>query len=208
MSVETSRDAFLQALERLLSVPDAASPGINAVAREAGLNKVLIYRYFGSWDGLLDTFAKHVNPWRELRIETEAGLGADQWPDLSSYLKWLLRSYLGRLQASSLLQNLLRLSFVDRDPLQTALERDREDEGLALTQAVGTRFSGGPDQDSAAWIALLTGGLSWLVIAGSRAGRFNGLVFAGPDADGVSRLEAALNTWVDALTTKRGPSIL
>ncbi|GAB3938902.1 TetR/AcrR family transcriptional regulator [Larkinella terrae] len=32
--------------------------GINAVAEKAGVNKVLIYRYFGGWEGLLEQFLK------------------------------------------------------------------------------------------------------------------------------------------------------
>lgn len=200
MSVESSREAFLLALERLLSAPDAAAPGINAVARQAGLNKVLVYRYFGTWDGLLEAFAQRVNPWRDLRRDAEAGLQAGRWPDLSAFLRWLFRAYLDRLAGSPLLQNLLRLSFLDRDPLQAALERDREVEGRALLTLAGRTFPGAPTSDPAAATALLVGGLSWLVIAGTRAGVFNGLEFSGPQAEGVARLGAAVDAWVDALT--------
>ncbi len=200
MSVETSSEAFLQALERLLSRPDAPDPGINAVAREAGLNKVLIYRYFGSWDGLLAAFARRVNPWRELRVETETGLASRRWDSLTELMRWLLRAYLDRLAASPLLQNLLRLSLVYRNPLQKALEKDREEEGLALMQAVGTRFPLPPGADPSALAALLIGGLTWLMLAGPRVGTFNGLVFEGPRADAVERLRAAIDLWAGALT--------
>ena len=32
--------------------------GVNLVARRAGIDKVLIYRYFGSFDGLLSAFGE------------------------------------------------------------------------------------------------------------------------------------------------------
>jgi AcrR family transcriptional regulator len=200
MSLETSRDAFLEALETLLSVPDAVEPGINAVARQAGLNKVLLYRYFGSWDGFLDTFARRVNPWRDLRIEVESGLASGRWITLTDVVKWLFRAYLDRLAGSPLLQNLLRLSIVQRNPLQAALERDRETEGLALMAAVGARFPLAPGADPAAMTALVTGGLTWLVLVGTRAGAFNGLTFSGPEADAQARLVAAVDAWADTLT--------
>lgn len=202
MSVESSREAFLAALERLLSRPDCPPPGINLVAREAGLNKVLIYRYFGTWDGLLEAFAQQVNPWRDLRHEVEAGLASGRWPDPKALARWLFRDYLRRLVGSPLLQNLLRLSLLHRDPLQTALERDREEEGLALARAVGAHFPLPADTDLGALTALLTGGLTWLVLAGTRAQVFNGLTFTGPDADALRRLEVAIDAWTATLTVE------
>lgn len=200
MSVETSREAFLVALEGLLSKPDADSPGINAVARAAGLNKVLVYRYFGSWDGLLAAFAQRVNPWRSLRRDVEAGIEAGRWTTLAALMRWLFREYLRRLAGSPLLQNLLRLSLVHRDPLQTALEQDRETEGLALLTSVGARFSLPPGRDPGASLAVLTGGLTWVVLAGTRAGTFNGLDFSTAGTDAVARLGSAVDAWVEHLT--------
>lgn len=201
MSVDSSREAFLTALERLLSQDQAAEPGINAVAREAGLNKVLLYRYFGTWDGLLAAFAQRVNPWRDLRLEIEAGLATNRWATLRELMTWLFTAYLDRLQASPLLQNLLRLSFVHRDPLQVALEKDREEEGLTILKAVGARFPLPATIDGPSLTAILVGGLTWLALMGPRAGVFNGLRFVGPDADASQRLHQAIETWVIALTS-------
>ena len=208
MSVETSREAFLHALERLLSHPDAAPPGINTVAREAGLNKVLIYRYFGSWDGLLEVFAQRVNPWRDLRVEVQAGLDAERWTTLRQLLTWLFTTYLDRLLASPLLQNLLRLSLVYRDPLHLALEQDREREGLAVLQAVAIRFPLPAELDHQALSATLVGGLTWLALAGTRAGVFNGLTFGTLEAEGPARLRSAVDSWVVTLTPDKSPNIL
>ena len=44
------------------------------MAKRAGLNKVLIYRYFGDWDGYLYQLAAGLNLWKEIRIELVAGL--------------------------------------------------------------------------------------------------------------------------------------
>jgi len=201
VSVESSREAFLQALESLLSAPDAAPPGINAVAKSAGLNKVLIYRYFDSWDGLLAAFAQRVNPWRDLRRTLEQGLAAARWPDLPQVVRWLFHAFLDALATSPLLQNLLRLSLVHRDALQTALERDREDEGLAIARLVAGHFPGA-NPDLAIVAAVVTGGLTYVLLAGSRAGAFQGLSFEGAGADALPRLHAAADTLADLLDAK------
>lgn len=207
MSVESSREAFLQAFERLLSRNDATSPGVNTVAREAGLNKVLLYRYFGSWEGLLEAFAPRVNLWRDLLRDVEAGLASARWATPTEVMTWLFTAYFDRLLASPLQQNLLRRSLVTRDALQVALERDREEAGLTLMALVSSRYDFPSGLDYPALTGLLMGGLTWLTLAGTRAGAFNGLVFAGSDPDGPPRLRQAIASWV-ALTVSTRDTIL
>ncbi|HRW79035.1 MAG TPA: helix-turn-helix domain-containing protein, partial [Candidatus Sabulitectum sp.] len=50
---EKTREAIMDALERILTREGFTGVGVNALAREAGVDKVLIYRYFGSLEGLL-----------------------------------------------------------------------------------------------------------------------------------------------------------
>ncbi len=197
MSVESSRQAFLSALERLLVAGSEAEPGVNAVAKEARLNKVLLYRYFGSWEGLLEEFARKVNPWRELRLESEQGFTERRWPNAGSYLKWLFRSYLARLE-TGLLPSLLSRALSGQDPLQKALESDREREGQLLAAAAANQFDIRMD-DPLATVAILTGGLTWVSLHGRKAGVFNGLGFH-KGGDGPERLAAAADRWIDALT--------
>ncbi|HEY7896316.1 MAG TPA: helix-turn-helix domain-containing protein [Gemmatimonadaceae bacterium] len=50
---EATRTKILDAVERLAVRDGFESCGVNAIAQEAGVDKVLIYRYFGGVDGLL-----------------------------------------------------------------------------------------------------------------------------------------------------------
>ncbi len=54
---------ILDAVETLLLTKGFPSVGINAISREAGCDKVLIYRYFGGLDGLLERFAQDKDLW-------------------------------------------------------------------------------------------------------------------------------------------------
>jgi AcrR family transcriptional regulator len=49
--------------------------GVNAVAEAAGVSKVLIYRYFGSYRGLLEDWALQRNFWFTGTVEIEK-----RWP--------------------------------------------------------------------------------------------------------------------------------
>lgn len=52
-----ARDGFVAALARVLAERGFAALNVEAVAREAGFNKALVYRYFGGLEGLLQAFA-------------------------------------------------------------------------------------------------------------------------------------------------------
>lgn len=45
---------ILQAAAEIIAQKGLDGAGINAIADRAGANKVLIYRYFGSWNGLIE----------------------------------------------------------------------------------------------------------------------------------------------------------
>ena len=54
---------LLGAVDTVLRREGFRSLGINAVAREAGVDKVLVYRYFDGFDGLMDVFCKENDVW-------------------------------------------------------------------------------------------------------------------------------------------------
>src|SRR5512146_1311761 len=56
-STET-KERIVQAAGRLLARDGYRAMGVNAIAEEAGADKVLIYRYFGGLPGLLGTLAR------------------------------------------------------------------------------------------------------------------------------------------------------
>lgn len=55
--------ALRRAVEVILGREGFEKLGVNAVAREAGVDKVLIYRYFGGLDGLLSSWATEATFW-------------------------------------------------------------------------------------------------------------------------------------------------
>lgn len=60
---EQTKRRILRTVERLLVDEGFSALGINRIANEAGVAKVLIYRYFGDLEGLLDAFVKSADFW-------------------------------------------------------------------------------------------------------------------------------------------------
>ena len=54
---------ILRAVGRVLAARGFGGLGVNSVAREAGVDKVLIYRYFGGLDELMAVYAKQLDFW-------------------------------------------------------------------------------------------------------------------------------------------------
>ncbi len=72
---------ILRALGHLLLEQGFPAVGINAIARQAGCDKVLIYRYFNGLDGLLTAFAETTELWWEVdEIITETAEQISQQP--------------------------------------------------------------------------------------------------------------------------------
>ncbi len=68
----TERAIFLAARD-LLAEEGFQGFGINAVARRAGCDKQLIYRYFGGLDGLIDAIGADLGNWVKDRIPEDTG---------------------------------------------------------------------------------------------------------------------------------------
>lgn len=60
---EQTKDRILQAVEEILANEGYQALGINRIAREAGVGKTLIYRYFGGLDGVLDAYGETERFW-------------------------------------------------------------------------------------------------------------------------------------------------
>lgn len=53
---QMTMERILRAMGDVMAERGTEKAGINAVAERAGVNKVLIYRYFGGWNGLLEAY--------------------------------------------------------------------------------------------------------------------------------------------------------
>ena len=75
---------ILDAVSTILLERGFQTIGINEVARQAGCDKVLIYRYFGGLEELLLAFAETTNLWwevDEIIIEQAADCASIALPD-------------------------------------------------------------------------------------------------------------------------------
>lgn len=148
--------------------------GVNAIAAEAGVDKVLIYRYFGDVEGLLRAYGESADFWPSL----EELLGPNDevlaHHDPGKLAFELYRNYLDALMRRPITLELMAWECVERGPLTAILEEVRERRSVELMERiVDAGFRLHPGAEEAA--ALLGAGLNYLCIRQRHVRLFAGL---------------------------------
>ena len=189
---EQTRARILQAVGRLLAQSGFRELGVNSIAREAGVDKVLIYRYFGGLAELLKAFAEDSDFWPGLpELVREAGeppAGRSE----AERAKFLLRAFGRSLRKQPLTQEIMRWELLERNELTDALARSREDQGLALFDALDRQ----DDLDLRALGSLLAAGQTYLILRSKTVDVYNGLHLN--SEEDWARIERATSFLVDA----------
>jgi len=131
-----TESALVAAVGAVLRAAGVDGLGVNAIAAEAGVDKKLIYRYFGGLPGLLRAYGESADFWPGL----DELLGADRavlaTDDTAAMGVEILRRYGQALRARPLTLELLAWECVHRDPLTAVLEEVRQAQSMALMQAM------------------------------------------------------------------------
>ncbi len=158
----------------VLSRHGFASLGVNAVAREAGVDKVLIYRYFGGLPELLRAYGKSGGFWpsaQELLGDGENSLAS--LPPAARYTALFAR-FIDALRARPLTLEILAQETMERNELTAILEAEREAWGAELSHLAGTGLDLRPDQ-LLGLTTLLIAGVQYLLIRARKIQTFGGL---------------------------------
>ena len=154
---------ILQSLENLLLEQGFVAVGINSLARQAGCDKVLIYRYFDGLDGLLMAFAKITPLWWEVDdILTESGDQIAQ-QSLGQYLQLLLKRHVAALQARPLTLEIMAWEMSQQNNLTMALARTRAERGMALVKQIRAHFEQ-PNIDIGGMLGVFGAAINYLLI--------------------------------------------
>lgn len=154
---------ILDALKHLLLEEGFPAIGINSVARQAGCDKVLIYRYFDGLDGLLLAFAETTELWwnvDEIITETQNEIG--QQP-LQLFLQLLLKRHVEALQARPLTLEIMAWEMSAQNNLTIALARTRAERGMALVKTIRAHYQN-PNIDIGGILGVFGAAINYLVI--------------------------------------------
>ena len=183
---QATRGRILEAVGRLLVREGFGALGVNAVAREAGVDKVLIYRYFGGMDQLLEAWGSTSDFWPTV----EEVLGPEPEPDVPRLVAGMLKRHLRALRMRPHTLEVLAWETVTRNPLTAILDRIREARSEQLMAALPACLRE-TKLDIFAFSALMGAGMQHLLLRSRTVALFNGIPIGRPE--GWERIEKAVD---------------
>ena len=192
---EATRLKLINAVGEVLAEKGFVHLGVNAVARQAGVDKVLIYRYFGGMPGLIKAFGQEGDFWPSIEELAGGDIDAYRVLSLEDKLKIMGRNYLRGIRKRPLTQEIMAWEMVERNNLTEDLEIIRETRMLRFAELFLQVEEG--SVDLMAVVGLMGAGLSYLICRSRRIRWYNGVDLE--DEEGWERLENALDLVVQGV---------
>ncbi len=191
---ERTKARIIDAVGGLLTRSGFRAVGVNAVAEAAGVDKVLIYRYFGGLAGLLETVADEPDLWPTVdAVLAEAGIdegGRDHGGTLAEAVAPLLIAYMRLLGRRPAALEAVAWGVAEQNPLSDALARRRNEWGNDVAGRVFRGRKAPADRDIQAVLCVLLGAVDHLMALSRLGVSFNGIEL-GTDG-GLGRIEDAV----------------
>lgn len=148
--------------------------GVGSVAREAGVDKVLIYRYFGGLPGLLRAWGASGRFWpRVADLLALEGEGFMQHPPAERWARFF-EHFIDELRRRPLTLAVLAAEVQERNELTAILETEREEWGAEAARVLGgAHFERAPHLRGAT--LLLVAGVQYLLLRARRIRWFGGV---------------------------------
>lgn len=164
---------LVSAVGRILAREGFRALGVNNIAREAGVDKVLIYRYFGGLHELASAYVRSQEFWpcvEELVGPAEA-LPSPCPP--AKRLSLFFRNFTEAILARPQSMEILAWEMVERNELTDIIDARRERTALELLE--GLRGHIPPSLDLGVAVTILSGALNYLLVASLRRGSLGGV---------------------------------
>lgn len=170
---EATRKRLIDAIGALMARDGLKALGVNAVAREAGVDKVLIYRYFGGLRGLTAAFAREGDFWPSPEELAGGDPAAFQAMPAPLKLSRLAETFLDAIRRRPLTQEIMAWEMVESNELTAELDRVREATILDFFDSHIPELAGRTDIRAVA--AIIGAGLSYLVTRARHVQHYTGI---------------------------------
>ncbi len=167
----TSR-RLISAVGSLLAKKGFKGLGVNAVAREAGVDKVLIYRYFDGLPGLIAAFAREGNFWPSTLELAGGDMKRFARLPLERRLEEFAANFIQALKSRPITRAVMAWEMVEPNELTRALEQVRERGIQEFYQIFFTKEGGNHLKEA---IALAGAAIQYLIIRSNHIDVFGGL---------------------------------
>ncbi|HSU93622.1 MAG TPA: helix-turn-helix domain-containing protein [Gemmatimonadaceae bacterium] len=146
-----TRATILRSAAELIAAHGVRALGVNVLAEAAGCDKVLIYRYFGGLDGVLEALGAERMLWPRVEIENEGGDAS-----LSEALQSVVLEEWAAISGDALLLQAATAELGDDNALGRAVAAQRTERHAELISLLRTTHRVPPYVDLDALLELLS----------------------------------------------------
>jgi AcrR family transcriptional regulator len=193
---DTTRRLLIKAVGELLAEKGFAHLGVNAVARQAGVDKVLIYRYFGGLPGLIKAFGQEEDFWPSIDELAGGDIELFRNMPLPDKMNSLGSNFIKAIRKRPLTQEIMAWEMIQRNELTIELETIRETRMLRFAEMFfppeAARI------DLMAIIAIIGAGISYLACRARWVRWYNGVDLK--DDEGWQRIESGVQRIIKGVT--------
>lgn len=193
-----TQQKLIEAVGQIIREKGFQGLGINSVAQTAGVDKVLIYRYFSDLNGLIRAYLAQEDYFANLDKITE-NTPIDSKKDLVQMSRQLFIGQLHEVLKNQALQEILLWELTQKNEILDELAQIRETKGVALNRRI-EKVVDLNRIDLPALTSLLIGGIYYLVLRSRNVDVYNGIDLASDT--GWQRLENSINLIIDLIAEK------
>ncbi|BAR48405.1 TetR/AcrR family transcriptional regulator [Tannerella forsythia] len=165
---ERTEKKILDAVGSIIAGDGFEGIGINAVAQQAGVSKMLIYRYFEGLNELISSYLLQKDYWVNTNIDFRES------SDIGESLKRLFREQIRQMRGDITLRRLHRWELSTANQTVRLLRERRERNGCELVKAVG-ELTHSPHAEVASLASILSASISYLVLMEEQTAVYNGI---------------------------------
>lgn len=159
---------LMDAADQLITEKGFERLGVNAVAEKAGVDKKLIYRYFGSLDGLINECLQRNDFWANVPE------GLPQAVEMKDYAKEVFRQQIRHFRENRIMTRLSRWELSNQNDFVDELRQKREDIGLERITTI-SRMLGMEQKEVAGIASVITAGITYLAMLKENCRYYNGI---------------------------------
>ena len=165
---EQTEEKILEAVGSIIENQGLEKVGINAIATEAGVSKMLIYRYLGGVEELIAQYLIQKDYW----ANTDAAIINPE--AVGDSIKSMFRRQVEQLRNDITLRRLYRWELSTNNQNIRQLRNRREENGCRLIKMVSA-LTGCPDAQVAALASILSASISYLALLEDQCQSYNGI---------------------------------
>lgn len=195
---EATKKKIFEALEQIIREGGVSAIGINNTAKTAGVDKVLIYRYFGSLGELLKDFIKQKDYFANFTINETSLDKLKTGKSKKEFLKSVLLNQYNYIKGDTVFAEILIWELSIKNEITEYIAQERERVGLNNLNVLSQKFKISSNFNAIS--SLLISGIYYLALRGKTVDDFNGIKLNEPA--GNKEIEEGINMLLDLVINK------